>query len=261
VTMEKFIDNYFHHVKGVFEGDDGLTTFSPDCQLKTEHYTDLGLLIKLEDHKELGTASFCGNLFDEIDLVQITDPLRVVATIGWCNRKYVRCNARTKNALLRCKALSYLHQYPGCPIIQSLSLWIIRCTFSDQKREHDMIDQMDQWHKMQTLQAYERPGVARNVPMRTRMLMEKLFKVSVEDQKAIERWFDAQTTIRPITIPELEKYWPEVWKYNAEVHVTKYMDPHPIVSLNETTKAKAYVDYMKKFVPTMNILHHLIERK
>jgi hypothetical protein len=82
VTMEKFIDNYFHHVKGVFEGDDGLTTFSPDCQLKTEHYTDLGLLIKLEDHKELGTASFCGNLFDEIDLVQITDPLRVVATIG-----------------------------------------------------------------------------------------------------------------------------------------------------------------------------------
>jgi hypothetical protein len=32
VTMEKFIDNYFHHVKGVFEGDDGLTTFSPDCQ-------------------------------------------------------------------------------------------------------------------------------------------------------------------------------------------------------------------------------------
>lgn len=256
--MEEWIDKYYEHVAGVFEGDDGLCRFEEGSEPTTEDFQKLGLIIKLEMFDDLGEASFCGNLFDEIDLVQITNPLYVMASLGWTNRKYVSCSKVTKTALLRCKANSYLHQYPGCPIIQSLAQWILRVTEQNLKAEQKVIDQMDLWNKEKTMRAYAATNKTRKVPNRTRLLVEKLFGIPVMEQVKMEKWFDSQTVIRPIAIPGLLDIIPQVWQQNYSMHVINYYDNEAVVTNQEVALARKHIEYMSKFIPSMEKLHGLL---
>jgi hypothetical protein len=257
-TMEQWIDKYYTYVKGVFEGDDGLCTFKPGSQPETEDFTNFGAIIKLENVTEIGKASFCGNLFDEEDLVIVTDPLYVIATLGWTNRKYVHSNRKTKDALLRCKAQSFLHQYPGCPLIQAMACWILRVTPSDKSRELKMINQMDQWNRVQAMEAQKIELITRKVPPRTRMLVSKLYDIPPEDQVTIETWFNEQTKLCEIDIPCLNLYWPKSWCVFAERHIMNYYDTEPVISMNEKGNALAYVDRMKERVLSIEELKRLI---
>jgi len=257
-TMERFIDKYYHYVKGVFEGDDGLCRFQIGCKPTESDFSEAGLIIKLEEHNEIGRASFCGNMFDEIDLVLVTDPLYVVATLGWTNRKYVHSSHKTKRALLRCKANSYLHQYPGCPIIQAMAEWILRVVEIDKPRELRLIDQMDQWNKLQSIDAYKAPLKPRTVPTRTRALVESLYNIPIETQFRVEEWFNSQKTVCPINIPELLELFPTPWRHYARHHVIEYYDNEAIVSLREHKLARQHIDKMATFIPSMSELHKLI---
>lgn len=211
-------------VSGVVEGDDGLFTVNGDCPT-TEDFKRLGLVIKMEEHSDLARASFCGLVFVPEDKINVTNPLEVLASFGWASRRYARSSDKTLRALLRCKALSYAHQYPGCPIISSLAWYGLRVTQDVQickmLRVMNARGAMNQWEREQLMAAIADhdhiPRVA--PPLSTRFLVEDLYGVTVEHQLRIERYLDALDALGPIDCEIINMHVPAVWQHYWDNYV------------------------------------------
>jgi hypothetical protein len=258
-SVESWIANYNNYMVGVFEGDDGLCVFHPDATPVAADFANLNLLVKLEVFSDLGHASFCGNLFDPVDLIQVTDPIKVLASFGWSSQKYVSARPETRLAVLRCKAMSYSHQYSGAPIIQEMAAWIMRVTSPDEVREQRYIDNLGFWYRDRYKEAYSRPVQFRPTTWRTRLLVEQLYGISPADQECAEAWFRSRDTICPINIPCLHKYVPDCWwDFNTRHLIEKY-DEHGVVSVDEMTKAMDYVTRMCTLQPSFAALKQLIQ--
>ncbi len=207
-------------VEGVVEGDDGLFVMS-GCPPTSDDFSRLGLIIKMEKHIRIETASFCGLVFHPDDLLNLTDPYEVLASFGYTSWRYARATRKMRLKLLRCKALSLAHQYPGCPVIQSLAFYGLRVT--------SVVDVvawirkigplgMSGWERDQLLAAIQfgelRPVA---VPMATRLLFEELYGMSVEQQVSLENYLESRDDIVPLTHPSIDLHIPQAWlKYYAE---------------------------------------------
>lgn len=207
--------------KGAVEGDDGLFT-TIGTPPTTGDFERLGLIIKLEVHQELSTASFCGIIFDENDLCNLTDPRKVLATFGWGSRKYAMAKASTLDSLLRCKALSFAHQYPGCPIVQSLARYGLRVTSSvispnDARRINNM---SDSWLRERYSRALENPVCFKPIGFGSRMLVERLFRIPIDHQLKIEAYLDSLSVRTPLRCPYIDWCMAREWRdYWAEYSV------------------------------------------
>lgn len=200
----------------VVEGDDGLGRHKGP-RLTSDHYAKLGMVVKLEHHRKIETASFCGIIFDSVDLINVTDPRECLATIGWCTRQYVNARSSKKKALLRCKALSYAHQYPGCPIIQSCALWLLRATRGYEQAARDIVLRQkyyNTWEKDQLMAAFrdEKKLAPKTPGYGTRFLVEDLYGLTVETQLQAEAYFDSLDQIQPIDLPQVLWTMPQAWQ-------------------------------------------------
>lgn len=211
------------HVAMVVEGDDGLASFVGTSPTR-EQYAQLGFNIKLEVVHELNKASFCGLIFDVDDLVNVTDPIEALVSFGWAMRAYTPYGHRKLMALLRCKALSYAHQYPGCPILQSLAKYALRMTRSYDVRffiENDRnISMWDREQFRSALTAYRGIPDA-PVPDKTRLLVEEEFDISVADQLSIESYLDGLDRLAPLRHPAILRHVPLAWSYYYEHYVER----------------------------------------
>lgn len=199
------------NVQMVVEGDDGLTVFKPGPSPSHPYpsqndFAKLGLTIKLEVHDQLSSASFCGIIFDPEDCINITDPIQAILDFGYTTSVYRRSSENRLKILLRCKALSMAHQYPGCPILQSMAQYALRMT-----RSYDVSGfvkesrHFSEWDREQLLQAVKderklytklrEPGLA------TRILMENKYGITIEEQRILERYFNSMTELKPLTHP------------------------------------------------------------
>lgn len=195
---------------GVVEGDDGLFAYfgsSPTAKM----YQDLGFNIKIQYFDNLFEASFCGIVFDEETLVNIACPYKNLAKFGWTTHTYEKCNNVTKLKLLRAKGLSLLYQYPGCPVMQELGIYAIRVTAG--VNMGGFVDQSAGWWEREQMK-YMRDGVpvAKPVEMTARLLMEKIFGMSVEEQLRIEAYLSSKTDLTPIKIDT--QSFPDLWVAN-----------------------------------------------
>jgi len=211
-------------VAGVVEGDDGL--FTANGLLPTgEDFERLGLIIKLETHTTLEHASFCGLVFDSEDLINVVDPREPLVSVGWGSRMYARSNKSVRSALLRCKGMSLVHQYAGCPIVQELGLYIVRVT--EHIRPCKVLRVVNtrgisQWDREQHLAAFDAwklasPAVA--VPMRTRLLVENLYGINVRHQLEIESWLASRQELSPLDHPLIQLYMKTAWCEYDDVYV------------------------------------------
>jgi len=215
---------------GCFEGDDGICRIIPrkGGRLPTpEDFARLGLLMKLEYHSKLSTASFCGLIFDEEDMLVISDPIWTISTFGWVNRQYMNTTRPGKlKALLRCKALSLAHQYPGCPIIAALASYALRVTNNVSNREmQSVLNKMhlDNYQRQKLSFLFGKDTLKLHAkfiepPMRTRLLVEQVYGVVVQDQIRIEKYLFDKNDLAPIDCPELSKYIPTLWTLNYKVY-------------------------------------------
>ncbi len=200
-------------VDGVVEGDDGLFAIKGPIPT-TEHFEKLGLRIKLEIHEELSEASFCGLIFDEYDTINVTDPLAELATFGWGTAKYLNAKQSKLLSLLRCKGLSLVHQYPGCPILQELGLYAIRMTRGIDARTYANSRHVCEWEREQILAALKDEKKlnekVREPPKNTRLLIEKKFGMTIEQQLKIEALLRDKHDLSPIRLPfsvEVPQQW------------------------------------------------------
>jgi len=207
-------------VKGVVEGDDSLFGITGACLLAKD-FELLGLKVKLEEHSDFNTASFCGLVFDEHDCVNVTNPAKVLATFGWTGRRYLRASHRTKMALLRSKALSIAHQYPGCPILGHLARGLLRLTRSYDVRRFNA----EGWWAAEKLAMREGEVPWRDPPLRTRLLVERLYGFSVECQLRLEKQFD-ELQLGPVTL-EIDHLVPESWRQYWDWYSTEVATDRP----------------------------------
>lgn len=199
---------------GVVEGDDGLFSFQERTPT-TEDFVKYGFSIKLDTYSHISKAGFCGQLFDEHDRKVVTDPYKVVSLFGWTTVRYLRARTNTHKMLLRCKSLSMMAQYPGCPIIGAMAEYGLRvtrsfdvCGFIERRRDLDIyhLDQLRSASK-ERIYVREEPG------MGTRLLFEELYGISIEEQRNIESYFDSLNTIQPLSIRELSENCHYSWRH------------------------------------------------
>jgi len=175
-------------VKGFVEGDDGLFTFQYEHNAPTiQTYQKLGFTIKMESTFEINEASFCGNVFDTTDKVVLTDPMAVLAGFGWTNKKYVQANRNTRLQLLRSKALSLVHQYNGVPMLSTFGRRVEFLT-RGQTVSKRIIANQDMYHRNRLREQCSSPLPVERIPSSsTRLLVEKLYGVTVAQQLTFER--------------------------------------------------------------------------
>lgn len=185
--------------EGVVEGDDGLFRVTGDLPT-TEQFEELGFTIKIEVHQKLEEASFCGIIFDLDDCVNVTDPCDVLLNFGWAGTRYTQCSERRLLELLRAKSLSYLYQYPGCPVIQSLANYGLRVTKHIDMTRFMQKSRINLWEREQLIEAYANRFslISKAIPANTRDLVERKYGIKVEEQISIEKYLDSLNTIQPL---------------------------------------------------------------
>jgi hypothetical protein len=207
-------------VAAVIEGDDGLAVMNGPTPTP-EDFARLGLTIKLDVHENLEDASLCGMIFDRNDLINITDPLKMMAGFGWTEGKYSRAGRNLKNQLLKSKALSLAYQYPGCPILQTLA-------FETIKRLGHVSNEYAIKRAMKSASEYEREWLAqilrclnrivpKIIPLSTRQLMERVFGITIDQQLRTEAYLENHDMLTPLDITWLN--WPSSWHHYSRNYV------------------------------------------
>jgi len=187
-------------VDGYVEGDDGIFRYFGGVPTE-EDFKKLGLMLKIKIVDSLSEASFCGLLFDEEELCNISDPMKVLASFGWTQAKYARSRHSKLMVLLRCKALSLAYQYPGCPILSSLARYGLRVTRGVDVRHYvEQSRNLTSYERDWLLEVISCPIAFQTPGPRTRRLMERLFSIPVETQVRLEQAFDAKQDLDPIDL-------------------------------------------------------------
>lgn len=219
----------FKDLRCVVEGDDCLAT-GFGTPPSSSDFAKLGFTIKLKVHEKIAESSFCGMIFDPVDMINVSDPVDALASFGWAMSSYVRSTSRRRLDLLRCKALSYAHQYPGCPIISSLAQYGLRVTAGRDVRPFiERERSLSLWDREQYREAAACAAGSHRVPRRipgqaTRRLVERQYGIAEQTQRDVEAYLDSLRTLQPLRIPQLT--FPEVWRSysDAYVHPEAYVE-------------------------------------
>jgi hypothetical protein len=209
LILLKFI---FHEMQRevalVVEGDD--SAFRIDGIPPTvEDFKNLGFTIKLELYENLNEVSFCGLVFDTKYNVVVTDVRDALSTFGWASSSYCSVKENRLLQLLRCKSLSYAHQYPGCPILGALAQYGLRCTRSiNVKYFIENERSLSLWDREQLRSALSSLGNGkvpyRNPPYETRILVSNLYGITPCQQIACEEYLFGLTKLQELSGPIIE---------------------------------------------------------
>lgn len=210
---------------GVVEGDDGLFVFRPDQKPSTSDFTVNGCIIKLEVFEKISHASFCGLLFDECDMQIVADVRKLMAGLGWSTKQYVRAKKSKHMALIRCKAISMLVQYPACPMVAELSRAIVRLTnHVDVRSVVEGIQ--DNWTREKLIYGLKnfKHNINEEVGLGTRLLVFDLWGFDLELQSRLEKEFSQLTELRPISTDGYRELFPSSWSTYWDNYVDEVDD-------------------------------------
>jgi len=212
-------------VAGFVEGDDGLFRVTPSNAAPTkQQFADLGFTIKIGTTPNLSEASFCGQVYDMDDLIVVTDPLEVLARVGWTNKKYTRCSHNTALQLLRAKGYSLAYQYNGCPVLSVLGRRLLSLTANVIISEK-VGNNMDQWERSKLADAMNLLPEEKSIGSNTRALVEKLFGLTVAEQLRLEDWF-SKIEFGLYELPGID-HVPNVWKHYYDVYSVDHLTNDP----------------------------------
>lgn len=236
------------NIKVVVEGDDSAARMTGPRPTK-EDFAKLGLNCKVEFHTKIEHMSFCGLVFDVDDLINVTNPMEVLATTGWTNQAYVKSRKSKLDKLLRCKALSLAHQYPGCPIISGFAQYLLRSTRRiSNKSLKDYLEKstiFSLWEKDQLIEAVrdERKIKVLTPPKNTRLLVNDLYGITLEQQYQAEKYFEGLGDLQPFKLTALFCNVPDEWQ-DYSVKYTRYVNVRSAMCLEPAGLSARLAEYM-----------------
>jgi hypothetical protein len=206
------------------EGDDNVGRISGPIPTASD-FLELGFRAKIEVHNSLNTASFCGNVFDEHDQTLICDVNKSIVKMAWSDWRNFTSGSKRKMTLLRAKAMSLHSQYPGCPVLDSFSLYIMRMTKSYDVRILLKSKTMAWWDRNTLVESLNFPHDRRRIcGMETRLLVEELYGITVEQQLRAEDYFDRQTTIAVVPSWVMGDLGRPDWSSYSDAYVYSALD-------------------------------------
>jgi hypothetical protein len=116
---------YVRNIPGFFEGDDGIVA---GCPFDRDLIASLGIILKCACHDTYETAGFCGIVRSIGRTVDMGDPAKYLAKLFALPPECSAWRPGRAAALMRAKAVSYAHQFSGCPIVACLAWWVLRAT-------------------------------------------------------------------------------------------------------------------------------------
>lgn len=201
----------------VVEGDDGLFVHNGYRDPEPWMFERLGLTIKIIVVDNWYEASFCGVVTHPDVMNTLASPWKVLLTCSWAGQEYLRAKDDTLSKLAQVKGLSYLAQYPGAPVIQSIALWMLRNSGYDPARLGELLEWYQQqrgttfWDRQVIKEIRGSALYAQNVEIGSREIVEKVFGMDMETQHALEELFDnggACVDLPPNLVPEkYRKQW------------------------------------------------------
>jgi hypothetical protein len=197
------------------EGDDSIIPYYG--KLDTTIVKRLGANAKFEFFSEISHASFCGLVFDVDRLDIITNIVPAILDFGWTTREYALAKPRVLLCLLRSKSLSMLHTFPGCPVLHALACMGLRITnrarFNEKTARRVLKSKLVDSHHMRKFDEFLQYDTTlegsiklitlmrRPIDLRTRLLVEKLYSITVEQQLSMEEYLNAINNVQPLNIP------------------------------------------------------------
>jgi len=194
---------------GFFEGDDGAMLehklYSLDEGMKCVR--ECGADLKLEIVDRISIGSFCGNVYSS-DYKNISNPWRVLGTLQWLPMQYLMTRKSTRASMARARAMSLLMEKPG-PIVTSYARMILHRTrgVSLKKWNESFMGSWlrERWAENMVFHGFEPEMDVSNdrflskidlsISIDSRLLMEDLFHISVENQIRIEDMFEGKTAL------------------------------------------------------------------
>lgn len=195
----------------VVEGDDGLFAHNGYRDPEPWMFERLGLTIKIIVVDNWYEASFCGVVTHPDVLATLASPWKVIMTSSWAGQEYLRAKEKTLSKLAQVKGLSYLAQYPGAPVIQSVALWMLRTSGYDPSR----LDELLEWYQQQRGTTFWDRQIVKEikgsklhaapVDLGSRQVVADVFGMDLETQAAYEELFDSAgptVDLPPNLVPE-----------------------------------------------------------
>lgn len=200
------------------EGDDGLVAIPVSLEVSSDDFAEYGFVIKIEVHERIEEASFCGIVFDSVDLMNCADPIDELVKFGWHLDVAPFLNEDKRGELLVAKAYSLLYEYPGCPIMKSLAAVVFRCEKRNVGRfsfDHFIQNRAkDEWERGKFMEIRNHMSsmdrvrfmLARPINSRSRLLVERVYKVPLDIQLRTEQYLDSMTSIHALDMPWILSY-------------------------------------------------------
>jgi len=183
--------------KGLVEGDDGLFQVSkvPDVS----DFENLGFRIKMVEHDDVASAGFCKQYFDAGECRNVVDVRELLAKFGWTHAVMRDGGPATMEALLRAKAASLRSELPSCPIAVALVRYVDRCVGRSGAKLYDGPRGDAGYHEWLRGDDCELVDPS----LLSRLLVARLFGVSVDQQIAVEKYLDGLTHLQEMGGPVL----------------------------------------------------------
>jgi hypothetical protein len=190
----------------VAEGDDSLTVVRPATAVPTTpQFEEYGWVIKIEIFNELGDASFCGNVFAKEDMIVVTDPRKILLSLGWCGRRYQGASEKFLSGLFKSKVLSMGCQYGRNPVIWALAKRLLSLLVDVKIRK--TVVESDAYKREILTRALEEKFEISEPGMATRHLVARLYNVSLQEQFLLEKEF---------SVIELGPWEAPIWLFTDE---------------------------------------------
>lgn len=182
---------------GFVEGDDGLFGLSSDV-IQARDFESLGFRIKMNYGSDLTHTSFCGNVFDPMELKIIIGPEQIARLFWSCSAAYLHSSKSTQMKLLRAKALSLFCQGKYTPIAGKLALKVLSII----GKEGIILDPGNKWWETHILESVSNETfMPVDITMRSRILFAEKFGIPIYDQFWIESFVEKCQCLEDLSIP------------------------------------------------------------